>query len=425
MKKQKKIRVEVERMTKGKRRVIVVGGGAAGIIAAISAGRQGADVIILERNPRIGKKILATGNGRCNFTNINTDPSCYHGSNPKFAYSALAKFGADETIGFFNKLGIVAKVEDQGKVFPLSDQASSILDVLRYELKKVGVREICGAYVKEIKKEADEFLVVVEDGSIFRADRVVVATGGKAMPSTGSDGNGFELAKKLGHTITPVFPALVQLKLEGEFFKQIQGVKLVGTAQILEGHREAATDRGDILFADYGVSGPPILQISRKAGELLQEDKEVVLKVNILDTFSKEELRDLLVERFTNSPEKTIEFGLVGLVNKRLIPVLLKEVGIKERRSAVGSLSTEEVERIARVLTDWRFKVRDTRSWPSAQVTAGGVETREIDPSAMESKVVKGLYFVGEVMDIDGRCGGFNLQWAWSSGFIAGENSAL
>lgn len=412
-------------MSKGKRRVIVIGGGAAGIIAAISAGKQGADVKLLERNPRIGKKILATGNGRCNFTNINADLSCYHGSNPKFAYSALAKFGVDETIGFFKKLGIVAKVEDQGKVFPLSDQASSILDVLRYELKKVGVREICGAYVKKIKKERDEFLVEVEDGSIFRADRVVVATGGKAMPSTGSDGNGFELAKKLGHTITPVFPALVQLKLEGGFFRQIQGVKLVGTARILEGHREVARDRGDILFADYGVSGPPILQISRKAGELLQEGKEVTLKLTVLDTFSKEELRDLLVERFTNAPEKTVEFSLVGLVNKRLIPVLLEETGIREGRSTAGSISAEEVERIARILTDWRFRVRDTRSWPSAQVTAGGVETREIDPGAMESKVVKGLYFAGEVLDIDGRCGGFNLQWAWSSGFIAGENSAL
>jgi predicted Rossmann fold flavoprotein len=250
-----------------------------------------------------------------------------------------------------------------------------------------------------------------------------MATGGKAMPSSGSDGNGFELAEKLGHTITEIFPGLVQLKLEGGFFKQIQGVKFVGTAAILQNGKSIAQERGDILFGDYGVSGPPILQISRKAGELLQKKQEVILKLTILDLISQVDLEKLMVERFRNSLKKTVEFSLVGLVNKRLIPVLLKEAGIKDLKCPVANLSAADRERIIRFLTDWRFKVRGSKSWPSAQVTAGGVSTDEINPESLESKIIKNLFFTGEIMDIDGQCGGFNLQWAWSTGFVAGRNA--
>ncbi|HBT17719.1 MAG TPA: aminoacetone oxidase family FAD-binding enzyme [Firmicutes bacterium] len=408
-----------------KDQVIIMGGGAAGMLAAIFARRQGADVTILERNSRIGKKILATGNGRCNFTNINADLSCYYGNNPQFAYHALSTFGSKETIDFFEKLGIAHKVEDFGKAFPMSDQASSILDVLLYELTEMGVKIITNAYVKRIRKENNQFWIEVEDGSVFQGERVVLATGGKAMPSTGSDGNGYQLAKSLGHTIIAPFPALVQLKLEGSYFKQIQGVKLVGTAEILAGDKSVAKDRGDILFADYGVSGPPILQISRKAGELLQKKEEAILKLTIMDMMSKEDLTHLISERLKNGSRKTIEFCLVGLINKRLIPVLLKEAGLKDSKCLAGNVSLQEQEQIVNLMMDWRFKVRGTKSWPSAQVTVGGVDTREINPDTMESKLVKGLFFAGELVDIDGLCGGFNLQWAWSSGFIAGQNAAF
>ena len=407
------------------RRVVIVGGGASGMMAAISARRRGADVTILERNPRIGKKILATGNGRCNFTNINTDITCYHGSNPQFASSALACFGMRETIGFFEKLGIAHKVEELGKVFPMSDQASSVLDVLMYELNETGVHISCDSYVKKITKKNNTFQIELENGTTFKADRVIIAAGGKAMPSTGSDGNGFELVRKLGHTIVDIFPGLVQLKLEGTFFKQIEGVKLVGTAEVLHKNKSVAKDRGDILFANYGVSGPPILQISRKAGALLRENREVILKITLIDKMSKKELEKLITARFKNGPGKTVEFSLVGLINKRLIPVLLKQAGVKNLRCPVGNLSVEERGRIINILTDWRFKVRGTKSWPSAQVTAGGVATDEINENTLESKIVKGLFFAGEIMDIDGQCGGFNLQWAWSSGYISGQNAAL
>ncbi len=416
---------KVLNMYSAKKQVIIVGGGAAGMMAAISAGRQGAEVTILERNPRIGKKILATGNGRCNLTNINADITCYHGSNPEFAASALAKFGVQETIGFFEQIGITPKVEDFGKVFPMSDQASSVLDTLMYELKETGVNIICDAYVKNIVPKNGKFFIETGDGSAFEGDSLVIAAGGKAMPSTGSDGNGFELARKLGHSVTDIFPGLVQLKLEGGFFKQIQGVKFVGTAAILRNNDSVAKDRGDILFADYGVSGPPILQISRKAGELLQEHQEATLRLTIMDMMSQADLEKLMAERFKNSHNKTVEFSLVGLVNKRLIPVLLKDAGIKDLRCPVEDLAAADRNKIVKILTDWRFKIRGTKDWPSAQVTAGGVNTGEINRESMESKIVKNLFFAGEIMDIDGQCGGFNLQWAWSSGFIAGQNAAL
>ncbi|NLW07447.1 MAG: NAD(P)/FAD-dependent oxidoreductase [Clostridia bacterium] len=408
-----------------KKRVVVVGGGAAGMIAAIAARRQGADVTILEKNPRVGKKILATGNGRCNFTNINTDITYYHGNNPKFAYSALANFSAEDTIRFFAKLGIEPKVEDLGKVFPRSEQASSILDVFLYELNEIGVNIVCEACVKDITKEDDSFKIELENGKLYRGDRVIIATGGKAMPASGSDGNGYNLAAKLGHNVTAIFPALVQLKLEGPFFKRIDGVKFVGTAEIIHNNKSLAKDRGDILFANYGVSGPPILQISRKAGELLNAGEEAYLKIAIIDTMAKDELKQLLSKRFQIGSKKPVDFSLVGFINKRLIPVVLLEAGISDMKRSAASLAAKEIEKIVDILTGWRFKIRGTKGWSSAQVTAGGVDTREIEQNTMQSKLVSGLFFAGEIIDIDGQCGGFNLQWAWSSGFTAGQNAAL
>jgi hypothetical protein len=320
-------------------------------------------------------------------------------------------------------LGVTHKVEDLGKVFPMSDQASSVLDVLRFELEDLGVKISCNSYVKNIEKKEDMFKVVLEDGSAYACKKIIIAAGGKAKPSTGSDGNGFDLAKKLGHTIEEIFPGLVQLKLEGDFFKQINGVKIVGTVELLDKDKMIAADRGDILFANYGVSGPPVLQISRKAAELIELHKKAVIKIIIIDSMSTEEVDSMLIKRFNNMPKKTIEKAFIGLVNKRLIPVILKEAGIKDLKCMAANLKSEERKKIAEILTDWRFTVKGTKSWPSAQVTAGGINTREIDPNTMESKKVKGVYFAGEIIDVDGECGGYNLQWAWSSGYIAGKNA--
>jgi len=406
------------------RKVIVIGGGAAGMTAAIAARRAGAAVTILEKNPRVGKKILATGNGRCNFTNVNADIPWYHGNHPSFVKKALQAFTVEDTLHFFKELGIEHKVEEAGKVFPMSDQASSVLDVLLYEISASGIEVITDTCVSSIAKKSTQFELKAENGSIFQADSIVLAAGGKAMPSSGSDGNGYELAIKLGHTMTSIFPALVQLMLEGSFFQRIEGVKFVGTAQVLHHNRSLAQDRGDILFANYGVSGPPILQISRKAAELLQQGKEAMLKLSVLD-IPEDDLKKIIDRRCNEDSGKTLEFSLVGLINKRLIPVILHEAGIEDIKKPAARVTPKERMAIVSVLTDWRFKVRGTKSWPSAQVTAGGINTDEIDDNTMESKIVPGLYLVGEIVDIDGQCGGFNLQWAWSSGYVAGKNAAL
>jgi hypothetical protein len=397
--------------------------------AAIAARRAGAEVTILERNPRIGKNLLATGNGRCNFTNLYADVSHYHGARPNFVYSALSRFGVAETIAFFQKLGIDHKVEDCGKVFPMSDQASSVLDVLRYELDDLGVTIRCGALVREIRHRDGAWRLQLGDGSTVNGDRVILAAGGQAMPASGSDGSGFELARQLGHTVIDPFPALVQLKLEGGFFKQVEGLKLTGTAEILReqekgGFSVVTRDRGEILFTSYGVSGPPILQISRKAGEMLQAGERPWVRLRVFDSMTPEDLDRLLGARFQNMPRKTLEISLVGLISKRLIPVLLREAGVADPRCRVANLAAGEREKIAGILTDWKLPVRGTMSWQNAQVTAGGVATAGIDPRTMESRLAPGLYLCGEVLDIDGACGGFNLQWAWSSGYIAGSSAA-
>lgn len=405
-------------------RVAVIGGGAAGMMAAIKARYDGASVIILEKNPRVGKKLLATGNGRCNLTNVNLKITNYHGRHRDFAAGALGRFDVPRTLEFFEYLGIAPKVEDGGKVFPSSDQASSVLDLMRYELAQTGVEVICLAEVKVIKKSGHNFVINLADGREYRADRVIIATGGKAAPQLGSNGSGYILAQNLGHQIVAPFPALVQLKLAAGFLKQIKGIKFTGNAEIMVNSRTAAAATGEILFTEYGISGPPILSLSRKAGEYLQNKKKVQLKVEIVNRLSEPHLEQYLSRRWQTRPEKPLAFSLVGLINKRLAPVVLRAAGITDIEQPAGQVAARERRNIVRVLKDWRFEITGTTSWPNAQVSAGGVDVAGVHAQTMESKLVPGLYFAGEVLDIDGDCGGFNLQWAWSSGWVAGESAA-
>ncbi len=405
------------------KKIIVVGGGAAGMIAAISAKLNGGQVILLERNDRVGKKLLATGNGRCNYTNKNLNIKNYHGSNPKFAYSVLSQFNVDTTIDYFESLGITPAVEDNGKVFPLSFQSSSMLDVLRYEIESQGIQLITEAYVSNIKK-TNIYTIVLKDGREIQGDRVIIATGGMALPNSGSDGNGYALCEELGHSLVDVFPGLVQLELAGNKFKPLNGTKFLGRAGIYIDNRLILEDTGDILFTNYGISGPPILQLSRTALEHLRKGKEVEVRVSIIHTKNIEELYDYLAYRFSLMSKKTIEIGLIGLINKKLILPILKEINIDKNKNS-ANLSNEEIRRLTGILLSWSFKVIGSQPWANAQITAGGISTKEINNKTMESKIHSGLYIVGELVDIDGDCGGYNLQWAWSSGYIAGENAAL
>lgn len=404
-------------------RIIVVGGGAAGMLAAIVAKRQGSIVTLLERNDRVGKKLLATGNGRCNYTNLNLSLNNYHGRNTSFAEFALTEFNVDNTISFFENIGITPADEDNGKVFPLSFQASSMVDVLRYELEYQGVELITDAYVIDIYKK-NKFTVKLRDGRTFTSDKIIMATGGMAMPASGSDGNGHSILKKLSHTTTDVFPGLVQLKLEGNIFKQVNGVKLVGTAGVYHNNNLIVQDRGDILFTDYGISGPPILQISRKAIEYINSGKVVELRISIIDTKTTKELYEYLIIRFKKLWMKDLEKSLVGLINKKMILPIIKELNL-DKTENVGSMNNDDIFKIAELLTTWSFKIIGNKGWGQAQITAGGINTNEVNNKTMESKIVEGLYIVGELLDIDGDCGGFNLQWAWSSGYIAGLNSSI
>lgn len=405
------------------KRIIVIGGGAAGMMAAISAKINGGDVILLERNDRVGRKLLATGNGRCNYTNKNLTIKNYHGSNPKFAYSVLSQFNVDTTMEFFERMGITPAIEDNGKVFPLSFQSSSMLDVFRYEIESEGIELITDAYVSNIKKDK-KFNVILKDGRTFQGDKVILATGGRSLPNSGSDGNGYKLCEELGHSIVDVFPGLVQLQLEGNVFKPLNGTKFLGRAGIYIDDKLILEDTGDILFTSYGISGPPILQLSRDALEYIRKGKEVELRVSIIHTKNIEELYKYLMYRLSLMSKKTIEIGLIGLINKKLILPILKEINIDRNKNS-ANLSKEEIRRLAEVLISWSFKVTGSQPWEYAQVTAGGVNTKNINNKTMESKIHSGLYIVGELVDIDGDCGGYNLQWAWSSGYIAGENAAL
>ena len=411
-------------MSRGEQiKIIVVGGGAAGLFAAVIAGRKGAQVTILEKNQRVGKKILATGNGRCNLTNTDMHISHFHGVNPKFAYSALNAFDNYQAIEYFEQLGITHKVEEEGKVFPFSNQASSVLDVLRYELERLGIETIVEAEVKEIRKLAKGFEVFTKDGAKYYAHRVILSTGGKAAPNLGSNGSGYALAEQLGHHLIEPFPSLVQLKLAEPFLKQIKGIKFEGDAEIIVKGKTLAKAQGELLFTEYGMSGPPIFQLSRMAAERLKMNQEVWVKVMLINHMPKDKLINYVTKRWQDNPEKNVSFSFVGFINKQLVPVLLKQAGIEDINKPVALLTAREKENIINILQDWRFKVTGTNTWTAAQVTAGGIDVRDINQNTMESKLVPGLFFAGEIMDIDGDCGGYNLQWAWSSGYLAGKSA--
>ncbi|WP_350344301.1 NAD(P)/FAD-dependent oxidoreductase [Proteinivorax tanatarense] len=408
---------------KDSKSVIVVGGGASGLIAAIAAARKGANVVVLERLSRVGKKLLATGNGRCNLTNINTDIGFYHGNNPKFALSALNSFNCNQTIDFFQYLGIDPKVEDKGKVYPYSLQSSSVLDVLKYEIKTLNIKEMCEQEVVDIRATKPKFTIVTTAGQM-KADSIILATGGKASPQLGSNGSGYELAEKLGHRIITVHPSLVQLKLKEKYVKQMKGVKVEGKVSVGVEEKKIREEEGEILFTDYGISGPPILQVSRVALEKLNKDKTTWLSVDIFPEYSFNQLEELIRTRLAYSGTKPLDFSFIGLLNKNMIPVVLQCAEVKNVKIDAYKATDKEIKSIVQVLKHWKFTVKDFNSWKHAQTTAGGVDTRDISPKTLESKIIKGLYICGELLDIDGDCGGFNLQWAWSSGFIAGENAA-
>ena len=400
------------------RTVAVIGGGASGMMAAVTAASEGARVILLEHKDRIGKKILSTGNGRCNFTNIHQEPICYHSEDPMFPWEVVERFNAQAVISFFLQLGVYSKNRN-GYIYPNSDQASAVLDAFRMELDRLKVEIRTGVECREIRPGKKGFTVLTDQGPV-RADRVILCAGSKAAPTTGSDGSGYDLAKKLGHRILPVLPALTALKCEEKFFKSIAGVRANGSVSIWSGGECIAKDTGEIQLTDYGISGIPVFQVSRYASKLLYEKKETDAVLDFMPDFTKTQTDAFLRARAKTRPDKSAEMFLIGLFHKKLCDLWIRLSEIPRQRKT-GELTEDEIARLTDLIKEFRVRVRETNPYDKAQVCCGGVDTREVNPETLESVYVPGVYFAGEILDVDGMCGGYNLTFAWASGYVAGK----
>ena len=403
-----------------KTEIAVIGGGASGLMAAITAKKSGKEVVILERKDRILKKVLITGNGRCNITNVNANISNYFGKNISSVENILNRFTPQDTMDFFNGLGIVCNEENRGKVYPLSGQASSVVDALRFEAEKLGIKIETEFYVRKIEKDGFKFRIYSEDRKKIEAGRVILAAGGQSYPELGSNGSGFELAKELGHSVTKLSPSIVQLKTEKNQVKGLQGIKTDVAVTAYGDNKKICTYDGELLFTDYGISGNVVFNISF----VMPLYKNVEFEIDFMEKFDYNELYEMLKERKRILSHLTMENYFNGMINKKLGQFLSKVSGIEKLSKPVKDLNDSDIRKLCTVLKKYRVKILETTGFKNAQVTAGGVSLDEVNTETLESKIVKGLYFSGEVLDVYGECGGFNLQWAWASGYIAGENAA-
>lgn len=398
--------------------VLVLGGGACGIMAALTAKDAGAKVCILEKNSLLGKKILATGNGRCNFTNQYQDNSCYRSGNMDLVLDVLSSFNLERTLVFFSNIGILSKSKD-GYYYPRSNQAASVRYCLEKAVMAKGVDFSLNTEVLSITSTDEGFLVQTSRGE-FVGGKCILCTGGKASPKSGSDGFGYKLAKRMGHHIVKPLPALVQLKCKEKYLKDLKGVRALGKVSLYVDDVEVAEDSGEIQFTKDGISGIPVFNISKFATKALDEKKYVMASLDLFYDFSFDVLCTHLSQQLLyRSYPVTIKDGLLGMLHEHLIPVVLKELSLNPDES-VYTLTEENIRQLAGFLKDWRFFIMGSNDFDSAQVTGGGVKMDEVS-NHLESLITPGLYFAGEVLDVDGICGGYNLQWAWSSGYVAGH----
>ena len=407
--------------------ILIAGGGPAGMMAAISAASSSAKVILLEKNDSLGKKLLLTGGGRCNLTNMcdEEDLIGHFSKTGDFLRDAFKVFGNKELVKFFAERGLKTKIEDGGKVFPEAGKASSVLDVLRKELDRLKVKILFNKSIKGVILEEGSFKAVTcSDGSVIAAESLVIATGGLSYSSTGSSGDGIRIARKLGHRIVPVRPGLVSLDLEGKYPKALEGlsldeVKLTFTA----GNSKVRSEKGSMLFTSTGISGPAVLSSSAKAVDWINEGKKVSLKIDIMPSASIKEAEDVLSREVLEFSGKSIRNILKSLVPLRLADIFLEITNIRPDKKA-KELTLEEKKHLAELFKALKFNVSGGGSFEKAQITRGGVSVKDINPRTMASKRVKGLYFAGEMIDVDGDCGGFNLQAAFSSGYLSGRSAA-
>ena len=403
--------------------ILVAGGGAAGIMAALTATENGkGKIFIIEKMGQLGKKILATGNGKCNYTNYYQAKECYRGNDVSFAWKALQKFGYKETISLFKSYGIIPYDRD-GYVYPLPGQASCVRDILERELKSTKVvinkeEKITDVSIHRKNGRQDGFIVVTGNNKYF-TQKLIIATGGKAGAVHGSDGSGYSLAKSLGHSVITPFAALTSCIICGKYTKDWAGVRTKGTVRAYNSKGKLLCENtGELQFVAQGISGIPVFQVSRYISEEIVKGRKPYLTIDIMPLYSEEEIiASLLCRKKKNGSIGDI---FIGMLHNKLAAALLKFCDISIKRQAAG-LTKDEASHIAAVMKNWRLEVKDTGGFEKAQVTGGGIPASEINAETMESKICPGLYFAGEVIDVDGICGGYNLQWAWTSGYIAGN----
>jgi len=403
--------------------IAIIGGGASGMAAAIAAKRENpkASIMILEHKDIPGKKILSTGNGRCNLTNEYMDISCFRSDNMDQIAPVLEQFSEKDTIRFFQELGILTKSRN-GYIYPRSDQASAVLSVLRMELKRLGIEVIINTHVQEVACIKKGFRIFTE-GKNYIADRVILATGSKAAKVLGSDGSGYQIAKSFGHKIIPVVPALVQLKVKSFPFSKASGVRTDACVKAYVDKKEVASDTGELQITDYGISGIPVFQISRYIARALHDKRKAEVAIDFMPQMKEKELFDFLTDRQNVLKHTDLSEFLIGIFNQKLIPVLLGLAGLKPQTKTV-SLSSEQILELTKQCKCTLLTITDTNGFDNAQICAGGVSLDEIEIKTMESCYRKGLYIIGELLDADGICGGYNLQWAWATGMIAGIHAA-
>ncbi len=455
-----------------KRTVAVIGGGAAGMMAAIEAARAGAIVTLIEKNPQLGKKLATTGNGRCNYTNLDMNDRIggkFRGFHPEFAAPSLDALPPEAVLDWFRAIGVEPRFRGS-YVYPNSDQASAVVDALREELHRLSVKVHYNAEVKSVQRidtDAGYFMIQCTD-AVVKADRVILAAGSKAAPKTGSNGDGYFIARKLGHTIVPYVPALCGIRCAGDAFRALAGIRTEASLELVVDGHSVDREVGELQLVDYGISGIPVFQLSRYAAYALQEGKKAAVYINFLPGFTEagavrdskrassasgistievsaaknaqnpraevsccaakaEDPKDLAVQLYQQRQERLsgrkMESFFTGLLQQKLGQLLLRMASVRPELP-VAELSEKQLRSLASLSVRFKAECVEMNGFLQAQVVAGGVDTTEVDPGTMASRLVPGLYFAGEVLDIDGICGGYNLQWAWASGFVAGRHAA-
>jgi len=404
------------------KKIVVIGGGPAGMMAAGRAGELGAEVLLLEKNNALGIKLLITGKGRCNLTNNSYEPrdlvqQFVRGS---FLFSSLYRFGVEDTINFFESRGLKTKIERGNRIFPLSDRSQDVLNLLQQYLVDNQVKIKTKAEVKKVIKRDNKIeKIILENGEEVKGDIYIIATGGKSYPATGSSGEAFEWLRALGHKVVKPRPALVPIILQESFISDLEGLSLKNVEiTVFKDNKKIDSRFGEALFTDKGMSGPIILDMSREIGENLPGDLE--LKIDFKPALSFEELDKRVQNDFSENNNKLFRNSLDKLLPKKLIPIIIALSGI-DKEKKVNLVTREERKKLIHLLKEFTCQIKDLESFKRAIITAGGVDLGEVDPRTCQSKLIENLYLVGEVLDLDGPTGGYNLQVCWSTGYVAGE----